>query len=150
MSVRVVVAGLLVGVLGILTTFAAHFAENLIFHQIEKFIQNYPEAFPLPPHQATFWSWVVTLWIGLLFGFLYSLARPAGGLRAAALLGLVCWLGFVVPFQALQFLWTQTSLYALGASAVGYLLQLVLGGLILARMLKPAQPAASETVQRPF
>ncbi|MFQ5926019.1 MAG: hypothetical protein ACE5MH_01135 [Terriglobia bacterium] len=140
MAVRVVVAGLLVGVLGILTSFAVHFAENRTFHQIETFMQDHPEAFPLPPDQATLWSAVVTLWVGLLFGFLYNLARPAGGLRAAALLGLLCWLGFVLPFLALQFLWTQTSLYALGASAVGYLLQLLLGGLILARILKPAQP----------
>lgn len=146
MSVRVVVAGLLVGVLGILTTLAAHQGENLIFQQVEKFVQDNPEAFPLPPQQARFWSAVVTLWIGLLFGFLFNLARPGGGLKGAAWLGLLCWLGFVVPLEVLQHLWTKSSLYVLGANAVGYLLQLVLGSLLLARWLKPAPvPAPAST-----
>lgn len=148
MSTRVVVAGLLVGVLGILTIQAAHFGEQLIFKQVEKLMQEHPEAFPLPPNRATFWTAVVTLWIGLLFAVLYDLARPFGGLWTAARLGLVCWLGFVAPAQVMTFLWTHTSLYALGANAVGYLLQLVLGSLLLARFLKPmpVTPAASASL----
>jgi len=140
MTARVVVAGLLVGVLGVLTRFAADAGEHLIFKQVARFLQEHPEVVPLPPNTATFWSAVVTLWIGLLFAFLYHLARLAGDIKRSLLLGLLCWAGFVVPFEILQFLWTRTSLYALGATAVGYLLQLILGGLLLARLLKP--PAA--------
>lgn len=143
MSVRVVVAGLLVGVLGILTTFGAQQGERLLFKQAEKFVQEHPEAFRLPPNRAQFWSFVVTLWIGLLFSFLYRLAAPGPGPGRAALLGLVCWLGFVVPLHVLQFLWTHSSLYGLGANALGYLLQLVLGGLVLARVLKSEETAAT-------
>lgn len=147
MSVRVVVAGLLVGVLGILTMGAAHFGERLTFNQIDKFMQDHPEAFPLPANQAKLWMGIVTLWMGLLFGFLCDLARPAGAWGAARL-GLVCWLGFVVPGQVLMLLWTQASLHALGSNAVGYLLQLILGGLVLPRVLgyrqaeAPARPPA--------
>lgn len=145
MSVRVVVAGLLVGVLGILALGAAHFGELLLFKQVKQFAVDHPEAFPFPPNQARFWSAVATLWIGLFFGFLYSLARPAGGMRAAAQLGLVCWLGFVGPILALQFLWTRTTLYGLGVYAVASLLQLVLGGLAVARILKPEPQTAPAT-----
>lgn len=137
MAVRVVVAGLLVGVLGVLTRFAADWGENLIFKQVAQFLREHPEALPLPANTATFWSAVVTLWIGLLFAVLYHLAGLADSIKRGLLLGLLCWAGFVVPMQILQLLWTRTSLYALGATTVGFLLQLVLGGLLLARLLRP-------------
>ena len=138
MSARIMVAGLLVGVLGILTVAAAHFGERLAFRQIEQFMQDHPEAFPLPPNQVKLWMAAVTLWMGLLFGLLHDLARPRGA-SGAVRLGLVCWLGFVVPGQLMMFLWTKASLHALGANALGYLLQLVLGSFVLARVLRPAQ-----------
>lgn len=137
MVARVVVAGLLVGVLGVLTRFAANWTENLIFKQVAQFLQEHPEAFPLPANTATFWSAVVTLWIGLLFAFLYHLAKLAGDVKRGLLLGLICWAGFIVPVHIVEVLWTRTSLYAVGTSALGFLLQLVLGGLLLARLLRP-------------
>ncbi len=142
MSVRAVVAGLLVGVLGMAALAGAFAGEHFIFKQVAAFVVAHPEAFPLPPLRAALWTGALTLWIGLLLGLLYEWSQPAPGWRTGVRFALGCWLGFALPFLLLTYLWVHTSVYLLGTAAAGYLLQFTFGGLLLARIRKPA-PAAS-------
>ena len=142
MSVRAMVAGLLVGVLGIATLALALAGEHFIFKQVGAFLAQHPEAFPVPPLRAALWTGALTLWVGLLLGLLYELSQPAPGWRTGVRFALVCWLGFALPFLLLTYLWVHTSVYLLGTAAAGYLLQFAFGGLLLARIIKPA-PAPS-------
>lgn len=141
MILRVVAAGMLVGVLGLAGLAAALGVEHFAVKQVAGFIRDHPELFPVAPNTATLVLLGATVWIGLLFAFLYRRAfplstDPVSALRFAGL----CWAGLVAPAAALNLLWTPLPLAGVLATLAGWLLQLLLGSLLLVRMLKPQAP----------
>lgn len=85
MNPRVVAAGLLVGLLGIAALAGAFAIERQWIKQVGPFLAEHPEIFRVAPNTAILGLLAMTLWLGLLFAFLFSRAFPAPATPRAAL-----------------------------------------------------------------
>ncbi|MFQ5664426.1 MAG: hypothetical protein ACE5HL_11410, partial [Terriglobia bacterium] len=128
MMLRVVAAGLLVGIVGLAGLAAALGVEHLTAKQVASFLTEHPEVFSVPPNTATLGLLGVTLWLGVAFGFVFHRAFPDSTQAVSALrFGALCGLGLVAPVAALNLLWTPLPLAGIAATLGGWLVQL-LGG----------------------
>ena len=86
MTLRVLTAGLLVGVLGLAGLAAAFAVEHFAINQVRPFLAAHPETFPLAPNTGLLALLVATLWLGVAFAYLYdrAFAKPPGLLEALA------------------------------------------------------------------
>ncbi|MBI4466642.1 MAG: hypothetical protein HY656_04345 [Acidobacteria bacterium] len=139
MGLRVLAAGLLVGVLGEAGLAAAFAVEHFGVKRVSAFLAAHPELFPVPPDRAILSLLALTLLMGIVFALVFQRAFSAPpSVRAALEFGGLCWLGFVAPLAGLTLLWTPLAPAAVLAAAAGWLVELLGGSLLLARFLKPA------------
>ena len=84
MTLRVVAAGLLVGLLGIAALAGAFGVERQWIKQVGPFLAEHPEMFRVAPNTAILGLLGLTLWLGLLFAFLFYRAFPPEASRPAS------------------------------------------------------------------
>lgn len=85
MNLRVVVAGLLVGLLGIAAQVGAFGIEHHWIKQVRPFLADHPETFRVAPNTAILALLALTMWLGLLFAFVFWRAFPKPASFRAAL-----------------------------------------------------------------
>lgn len=133
-------AGLLVGVLGILFSFIAQAGEHRFLGHARAFVERYPQSRPpgFRRGRARGGSALLTLLTGVAFAWVYVMAR--GGVGSSdpwwgAWFGLICWVGFVAPQQVGLQLFVNMPRSVVWASLIAFFLQLVVGGLLLGKIL---------------
>lgn len=85
MSLRTVTAGLLVGVMGLAGLAAAFAVEHFSVKQVGPFLAAHPEMFPVAPNSAILGLLALTVWLGVLFAFLFQRAFAAAASVRSAL-----------------------------------------------------------------
>lgn len=84
MILRVIAAGLLVGLLGLAGLAGAFGVEHQFIKQVGPFLAQHPELFPVAPNTAILALLTLTVWLGLLFAFVFWRAFPkSASLRSA-------------------------------------------------------------------
>ena len=76
MTLRVLTAGLLVGLLGLAGLAAALAVEHHTVKQVHPFLLAHPEMFPVTPNTGLLGLLAATLVLGLVFAWLYDRVFP--------------------------------------------------------------------------
>lgn len=143
MTLRGVTAGILIGVLGLAALAAAFAIERYTVGQVSAFLSAHPESLPVSANQAALGLMALTLWIGIIYAAVFEQAYPHSISPARAItFGTLHWLGAAVPALALALLWTGLPPAGLAAVLLGWMIELVGGSFLLARLLKMEKHAA--------
>ena len=143
MTLRGLTAGILVGVLGLAALAVAFTIERYTVGQVRAFLSAHPESLPVSANQAMLGLMVLTLWIGLIYAAIFEQAYPHSISPARAIsFGTLHWLGVAVPALAVALLWTGLPPAGLAAVLLGWMIELVGGSFLLARLLKMEKHAA--------
>lgn len=107
-------------------------------------MSEHPEALPVSANRAMLAMMGLTLWLGLIFAAVFELAYPHSiSPQRAIRFGALHWLGVAVPVLALALLWTPLPPSGLAAALLGWMVELVGGSFLLARLLKMERHTAA-------
>ncbi|HXE75189.1 MAG TPA: hypothetical protein VNN18_06090 [Candidatus Xenobia bacterium] len=143
MTLRGATGGILVGVAGLAGLTAAFAIEHFAVGQVRTFLAAHPEALPVSANQAMLGLMALTLWMGLIYAAVFEQAYPHSiSASRAVTFGTLHWLGVAVPALAVALLWTGLPPAGLAAVLLGWMIELVGGSFLLARLLKMEKHAA--------